>query len=290
LATVTRAPNRVPVKRRGTILGLALLLSMVMPSATLAATYADCDGAGAYNDGFVFGRGSRDRADISNNFFKAAFGRAKIINLRACVNPNAPATRGKSFVFPANINASNNWLVQVGYGKVDCPTGYTCGWPDDQLSFIYTPDDSTYGVVAPFPGAETPEIGNVYSFKIESGATGFWLFTIRDETDNQTWTAAVSQDFSSGVSVIYGFEVARYWDQVGGITTARGKMYDLQYKRSDSTSWKVLTDDPYAACTPSSGVCIVEETLFGFHDIWVTNEEGTYDPDQTIVASFTNDH
>lgn len=277
--------------KRFAAIAAALMLALLLPSqVVLSATYGDCDSAGGYNGGFVFGRASRDRTDISNAFFKASFGRSKIISLRSCFSPNGEATMGKSLVLPANINASNNWLVQLGYGRVDCPTGQTCAMPDDQLAFVYTPSDTSYGNLAVFPNSETPEVGNTYSFKIESGATGFWIYTLRDETDNQTWTTSRPQNFASGVTSIYGFEVARYWDQVGGLDATRAKMYDLQYRRSDSTTWRVLTDDPFANCVPSSSVCVVEESLFGFHRIYVNNEEGTYDPDQTVVKAFTEDH
>lgn len=145
---------------------VASVLALLVPSqVVLGATYGDCDSAGAYDSGFVFGRASRDRADISNAFFKASFGRSKVITLRSCLTPNAEATMGKSLVLPANINASNNWIVQLGYGRVDCSTGQSCALPDNQLAFVYTPSDTSYGNLAVFPNSETPEVGNTYSFQ-----------------------------------------------------------------------------------------------------------------------------
>jgi hypothetical protein len=142
----------------------------------------------------------------------------------------------------------------------------------------------------PFPSAEVPEIGNLYSFRIESGPTGYWIYTIKDLTDNQTWTATRPQTFASGVSTFYGFEVGRYWDQIGYTSADRAKVDYLQYRRSDISAWQIMTDDPLTHCVPASSVCFVDESLFGFHNVYVSNESGVYDPDQTFAKAYTDSH
>jgi hypothetical protein len=270
---------------------LALIVASLTHSPVLALSYyGDCDSAGGYTTGRVFPRLARTRADIGNNLFKGSYGRTTIEDIRSCTGPNTASTVGKSLVLPANLSASNDWLVQLGYGRVDCPSGYSCSLPDNARSFVYTPSDTSFGVLAPFPGAETPELNNTYSFKIESGATGYWLYTIRDLTDDQTWTTSRAQTFASGVSSFYGFEVARYWDQVGYRTDERAKVSYLQYRRSDLSAWQVLTDDPFSHCTPSSAVCDIEQSLYTFHVVYVNNESGSYDPNQSVVKAFTEPH
>jgi hypothetical protein len=209
-------------------------------------------------------------------------------------------------------NAGQNWAAyswailsmydpqgfypQVGYGHTDCPTGSNCAIPDGNW-FFYTPSPYSQGSLDQMPGAEQPQTGRRYSFKIEWTTQVSLTFTVRDMTDGQTWSTIDNWPKDLATEVFYGFEVNDSEAQWGGTSsTSVARLDKLEYNRDSSSTWYIETYGAYLDCSsepydsyPTNRSCDMEP---GEPDPWPGHKaigDAYTDTHEQFIKAYTND-
>jgi hypothetical protein len=119
---------------------------------------------------------------------------------------------GDSFVLPVNVQMVGSSFVQLGWNQGHVAT---------TNRFVFTPSDTSGGVMTGSAAFPTPTVGHSYTFTIARttclGAAS-WLYTVRDNTTATSYSACgsrVANQFS-GAQLWSGYEVWDDGDQFGG--------------------------------------------------------------------------
>lgn len=166
----------------------------------------------------------------SSGQYTGTIGTAYVRNLEPCTGEGSAVN---SFVLPANLDSIGssgqlNGMVQLGYWEQSSGT----------RQFGYTVSDNAanecgqYGCMTAASWAETPELGNRYSFEIRSLAPGgnYWQYRVRDLTDSQTFTFTHFANWSLGERVWYGYESHDTRSNIGVWTSSasQARMTDMK--------------------------------------------------------------
>lgn len=217
---------------------LAASGSLVNPGSAQAAFSFDCETYGSYPPGptglgFQIGRLVRDQSTASG--YDAVRADMTIYDARSCTNPDQPSTTGFAGTF---INMDSDYgIVQLGYGRSDCPTGYTCAIPDNQLVWVYTPTDTSGGNLAHWSGIPAPVIGATYELRIslvccQGGVNPYrWRMDIIRTSDSATWTRYITAMVPTQRAAFWMLEVHNKGDRLWG------DMGDIAYSTTAYSGW-----------------------------------------------------
>jgi len=167
----------------------------------------------------------------SSGQYTASIGTAYVRNLEPCSGEGGAAN---SFVLPSNIDSLGssgqiNGMVQLGYWEQS----------SGAREFGYTVSDNNanacgqFGCMIAASWAETPELGNRYSFEIRSLSPGSnsWQYRIRDLTDSQTFTFTHFANWSLGERVWYAYESHDTRSNIGVWTSSASQVRMTDMKR-----------------------------------------------------------
>ena len=170
------------------ILSLFFASSFIVPTVADAADYGQC--GPTLQTRIARAMRQQSTGTGGTNPFDGVYAETPYLRLPHSCIAGTGDHAGHSLVIAANLSNGSGLLVQLGWGHFDCPSsGPDCGIPrsQDGYRFFYTVDPLSGGQLAVFPGAEVPQVGHRYSFKITTDSL-IWTYTIRDITDNQSWT------------------------------------------------------------------------------------------------------
>lgn len=182
----------------------------------------------------------------TGNDYKGIIGDARVSATLPCTGS---ADGRFSAVIPANLQADQTRIVQLGWMVCDGSTADKCGHlalgvpSDGQLHFFYVCEDNSGGEICLADGwAGMPVPGHRYRFRIEHSGSN-WLYSLKDLTmGTAAVTAAIDRTFEFGNLIWWGAETTNKASMMGS-GQAGGSMlhmYWMQYLRqSIPAGWQV---------------------------------------------------
>lgn len=253
------------------VVASTLSLAMSAGPALALSTYGDCDSGTAYPAGFIIGRLFHN---YSGPLINGSQSDAIVRDVRSCTNPNVTTTVGAAWVLPANLDSSSG-IAQLGYGRVDCGS-FTCTLPNKVRIFLYTPSDTSGGVVFEFApsGLGRPVLGDNYEFRIDATPNSLaWDYCIADLYAGGGFKCIERNKDWGGTSVWWAYEVDRSTDQLGGTSSSQSLLTLMKYRSSAGSTW-TLMQQASGSCNQHTGTCDTEPgspNLHSYHVVTAGN-------------------
>lgn len=201
------------LRRLAALCAALILLVAVVPSARAGDVGQTCSpfGIGYYT--LVLKWRAEDEGVGA---FNGVRGEAIIRTLYVC--GTIGNIHGGSFVLPANLEAGDGTLMQLGYGY----TSNTAA-----ADFYYAYDT---GTATPWPGAMKPENGKRYRFTIRKSGTDA-IYTITRVSDGYYENMTKPWPWSNGFTLVWwGFEAWNTVDYLGVYNGVHNSLRALQFQ------------------------------------------------------------
>jgi hypothetical protein len=265
-------------KRLLSLIGILMLVSLILPAATMAKAFPDgCDetdgGVQRLGENRYHTREVWEGTPYAKFDGVAATHRWYGSSMLACQVVLAPQYQGATYVIPANLDG---WtaagdlfvFVQLGIAKPHKLASIEGGGPG-QAVFIYTIDDNppndvggAWGEYDRATWAEIPETGHEYRYKIYAfeapSGLWYWRYSITDLTDGgEYFFHDQRSSYHSGTQIFPMFELHNENGQLGGADPSHihSTIYDTMYRRTNGVwsyatfnSYDIVDSHPNAVC------------------------------------------